>query len=104
VLVLSAVALVFSAFSTPFLTALFTSGVWVVGRSADMMVAMKGQLLPDLVRDLLRVLVRIWPNFNLFVPGEHTLEAVADGGGAAYVAASMAYAVLYSAVLLGCAG
>src|SRR5688572_1934632 len=33
VLLLTAVALFFSAFSTPFLTALLTTGVWVVGRN-----------------------------------------------------------------------
>jgi Cu-processing system permease protein len=101
VLVLSAVALLFSAFSTPFLTALFTTGVWVVGRSADLMIQMKGKLLPPGLRDLLAKVVRVWPNFNLFAPGQHTLGLHADASGAAgYVAFSMAYAVLYSALLL----
>jgi ABC-type transport system involved in multi-copper enzyme maturation permease subunit len=102
VLVLSAVALVFSAFSTPFLTALFTTGVWVVGRSADLMIQMKGKVLPGVVRDLLRKVVRVWPNFNLFVPGPHTLDGQLPGGAgpSTYVAASMGYAVLYSALLL----
>jgi len=102
VLVLTAVALLFSSFSTPFLTALFTTGVWVVGRSADMMIQMKGKVLPQLVRDLLRKIVRVWPNFNLFVPGPHTLDPqlAAGPGPASYVASSMAYAVLYSALLL----
>jgi Cu-processing system permease protein len=102
VLVLCAVALMFSAFSTPFLTALFTTGVWLVGRSADLMVQMKSKMLPELVRDVLRELVRVWPNFNLFVPGSHTLTGAGDalGGPSAYVASSMGYAVLYSALLL----
>jgi hypothetical protein len=102
VLVLTAVALVFSAFSTPFLTALFTIGVWVVGRSADLMIDMKSNVLPAVVKDVLKKLVHVWPNFNVFVPGRHTLEAKVDafGGPLAYVAQSMGYAVLYSAVLL----
>jgi ABC-type transport system involved in multi-copper enzyme maturation permease subunit len=102
VLVLCAVALMFSAFSTPFLTALFTTGVWLVGRSADLMFQMKSKLLPQLVRDVLRELVRVWPNFNLFVPGNHTLTGTAEafGGPWVYLASSMAYAVLYSALLL----
>lgn len=102
VLVLCAVALMFSAFSTPFLTALFTTGVWLVGRSADLMIQMKSKLLPALVTDILRELVRVWPNFNLFVPGNHTLVGMADtlGGPLAYLASSMGYAVLYSALLL----
>ncbi len=105
VLVLCAVALMFSAFSTPFLTALFTTGVWLVGRSADLMVQMKSKMLPELVKDVLRELVRVWPNFNLFVPGSHTLTGAGEalGGPSAYVASSMGYAVLYSALLLACA-
>jgi Cu-processing system permease protein len=102
VLVLTAVALLFSAFSTPFLTALFTTGVWAVGRSADLMIQMKSQVLPQALRDLLKKLVHVWPNFNLFVPGPHTLEVALDGASSpsSYVSATMAYALLYSAVLL----
>lgn len=103
VFVLCAVALMFSAFSTPFLTALFSTGVWLVGRSADLMIQMKSRIVPQLVRDILHELVRVWPNFNLFVPGSHTLTGTTDSfaGPAAYVASSMLYALLYSALLLG---
>ena len=102
VLMLTAVALLFSAFSTPFLTALFTIGVWVVGRSADLMISMKSRMLPDFVISLLRKFVRVWPNFNVFVPGRNTLEAHVDtvGGPLAYIGSTMVYALLYSAVLL----
>lgn len=101
VLVLTAVALVFSAFSTPFLTALLTTGVWVVGRSADLMINMKTRTLPDEIREILKLLVHVWPNFNLFVPGRNALMShAADASGAGYVLASMGYAVLYSTVLL----
>jgi hypothetical protein len=101
VLVLSAVALVFSAFSTPFLTALLTAGVWIVGRSADLMISMKSRTLPVEVRDLLKLLVHVWPNFNLFVPGRNALIShAADASAVGYVLASMGYAVLYSSVLL----
>jgi ABC-type transport system involved in multi-copper enzyme maturation permease subunit len=104
VLVLSAVALVFSAFSTPFLTALLTTGVWIVGRSADLMISMKSKSLPLEVRELLKLVVHFWPNFNLFVPGRNALGAhTAEINPLAYVASSMTYALLYSAVLLAAA-
>ncbi|HEY2734436.1 MAG TPA: ABC transporter permease subunit [Polyangiales bacterium] len=104
VLMLSAVALLFSAFSTPFLTALFTIGVWLVGRSADLMIQMKGKVLPQSVRDMLRAIVHVWPNFNLFVPGSHTLSVTAEASSpAGYLAMTMSYAILYSAVLLALA-
>jgi len=101
VLILSAVALVFSAFSTPFLTALLTVGVWVVGRSADLMIHMKSRVIPQEIKDLLAMLVHVWPNFNLFVPGRTALTSYAAGASPpGYVATSMGYALLYSAVLL----
>lgn len=102
VLVLTAVALFFSAFSTPFLTALFAFGVWMVGRSADTMVTMKGDSIPEAVKAVLRQLVGVWPNFNLFVPGRHTLEhALTESAGPlTYVVNNMLYAIAYSFVVL----
>jgi len=101
VLVLTAVALVFSAFSTPFLTALFTAGVWVVGRSADLMITMKSRSVPLEILALLRGVVHVWPNFNLFVPGHDTLSvSVGSNNPLGYVASTMTYALIYSAILL----
>lgn len=101
VLVLTAVALFFSAFSTPFLTALFTFGVWIVGRSADTMVSMKSRAIPDVLKALLKQLGKVWPNFNLFVPGRHTLEAqLGDAGPVTYLLNNMLYAASYSCVIL----
>jgi Cu-processing system permease protein len=101
VLVLTAVALLFSSFSTPFLTALFTFGVWVVGRSADTMASMKSRAIPEPVKELMRELGKVWPNFNLFVPGRHTLETqLGEAGPLTYVANNTIYAVAYSFVLL----
>jgi hypothetical protein len=69
------------------------------------MIQMKSKIVPELVRDVLQGLVRVWPNFNLFVPGSHTLTGSSAelGGPAWYVASSMGYATLYSALLLACA-
>jgi ABC-type transport system involved in multi-copper enzyme maturation permease subunit len=102
VLVLSSVAIFFSAFSTPFLTALFSFGVWLVGRSADTMITMKSKAIPELVQDLLRELVKVWPNFNLFVPGRHTLEVqlTQTADPLSYVSTSLIYAVTYSMIVL----
>jgi ABC-type transport system involved in multi-copper enzyme maturation permease subunit len=100
--ILGAVALLFSSFSTPFLTGAFTFGVWLVGRAAHEMVAMKTRVLSSGVKTLLSWLAEVVPNFNLFVPGRNTLIAFGGEHGApiAYVAKSMGYAVLYAAVTL----
>ena len=102
VMILTAVALLFSSFSTPFLTGAFTFGVWLVGRAADDMVAMQTRVLSPGVRDLLRGLAEVVPNFNLFVPGRTTLISHAGelGSPLRYVLTSMSYAVLYATVTL----
>jgi ABC-type transport system involved in multi-copper enzyme maturation permease subunit len=102
VIVLSAVALLFSSFSTPFLTGALTLGVWVVGRSADEMAEMRSSAIAAPIKGVLRVLARVVPNFHLFVPGRHVLteEVAVSGGLTAYLATTMGYALGYAAVLL----
>ena len=102
VLILTAVAMFFSAFSTPFLTSLFTIGVWLVGRSADSMSTMKSDSIPVAVKDMLKQIVKVWPNFNLFVPGRHTLEVqlTAAAGPLSYVLNNMLYAGAYALIAL----
>ena len=105
VLILAAVALLFSSFSTPFLTGAFTFGVWLVGRSAHDMVAMKTRVLSPGVTRLLGWLAEIVPNFNLFVPGRTTLMAQGTtfAEPMTYLASTLGYAVLYSGVTLAIA-
>jgi ABC-type transport system involved in multi-copper enzyme maturation permease subunit len=102
VLILTAVALLFSSFSTPFLTGAFTFGVWLVGRAAHDMVAMKTRVLSPAMKTLLGWLAEVLPNFNLFVPGRNTLvtKGTEYGEPLTYVATSMGYAILYAAVAL----
>ena len=102
VIVLTAVALLFSSFSTPFLTALFTFGVWLGGRSADAMVTMKSRHIPPAIQEAMKDVAKVWPNFNLFVPGRHTLEVAltSDAGPVSYLLNGYVYAVAYAAVAL----
>ena len=102
VLILTAVALLFSSFSTPFLTGAFTFGVWLVGRAAHDMVAMETRVLSPAMKSLLRWLAEFLPNFNLFVPGRNTLvtKTAAYGEPLTYLATSMGYAILYAGATL----
>jgi ABC-type transport system involved in multi-copper enzyme maturation permease subunit len=102
VLILTAVALLFSSFSTPFLTGAFTFGVWLVGRAAHDMVAMETRVLSPAMKTLLRWLAEVLPNFNLFVPGRNTLVTTTTefGKPLTYVATSMGYAILYAGATL----
>lgn len=104
VVVLTAVAMLFSSFSTPFLTGVFTTGVWLLGRSADTMATINSKSLPDSLKALLRGLSQVLPNFHLFVPGRHTLVTMSDvGGPGTYVLTTSLYALTYSVVLLAAA-
>jgi Cu-processing system permease protein len=102
VLVLSAVALLFSSFSTPLLTALFSVGVWLAGRSADTMVTMKSKLLAPIIKATLKLIAEVIPNFNLFVPSHALMEKSLDNFAAplAYLATTLGYAAMYSAIVL----
>lgn len=102
VIVLAAVAMLFSSFSTPFLTGVLTIGVWLVGRSADEMATIRSTVLPASVRELLHGLAWVVPNLNLFVPPRRALVEMIEGHGspADYVATTMAYGVLYAVVLI----
>ena len=102
VLVLSAVALLFSSFSTPFLTGAFSLGVWLVGRSADEMASIRDAQVGPTVGAMLRGLARVVPNFNLFVPGRHALteSALVASDLLRYLGTTMAYGVAYATLLL----
>lgn len=104
VLVVAAVAMLFSSFSTPFLTGALTIGVWLMGRSAGEMATMSSSALPEVVRAFLRGLAWIVPNLNLFVPPQRALmEPVLGSTPAEYVAFAMAYAALYAGILIALA-
>ncbi|MFT3923157.1 MAG: ABC transporter permease [Myxococcales bacterium] len=103
VLVLAAVALLFSAFSTPFLTGVFTIGVWLAGRSADDMATMQSKQLNDTVRGLLHGAAEVLPNLQLYVPGRSLLYDESSAVLWQYVAKSSVYGVLYALLLLAAA-
>jgi len=99
VLVVSAVAMVFSSFSTPFLTGALTFGVWLVGRSADELATIRSRTVPVEVRELMHALAYVVPNLNVFVPSRRVVEGPVLG----YLATSLGYGVLYALVLLSVA-
>lgn len=95
--VVVAIAILFSSFSTPFLTGLFTLGVWLVGRSADSIVQIKSKAVAPFVRDALQAIVPVIPNASLYVPGRHML---AQDGRISYLLTTSGYTVLYALIVL----
>jgi Cu-processing system permease protein len=100
VLVLTSVALLFSSFSTPFLTGVFTLGIWLSGRSADDMALIKARQVGETLRQMMHVMAEILPNLQLFVPSRALLSGESKVPVWSYVAESSTYGILYATFLL----
>jgi Cu-processing system permease protein len=66
--VVSALAMLFSSFSSPFLTAILTFGVFLAGRSADTLAKLPARVFGEAVQRFGELLSRIMPNLMLYVP------------------------------------
>ncbi len=64
----TAIALLMSAFSTPFLSALLTVGLWIVGRSSDAFARLPKKFFGAEVAEGAKVLGKIFPNLHVYVP------------------------------------
>ncbi|MEE9384837.1 MAG: ABC transporter permease [Nannocystaceae bacterium] len=104
-----AVALLFSSFSSPYLSAMFTAALWVIGRnSAELEVFATKGLASHPVGRVLDVCVRIAPDFRMFyVSGANLDGEVVSVHSSfvtwAYVGHAMAYCGLYASVCVGVA-
>lgn len=104
VAVVSGVALLFSSFSSPFLTAVLTFGVFIVGRSASTLAKLPVRVFGQLIHDAAELLSRVVPNLMLYVPerAQLTGEGIGSSPGA-YVGLALAHTLGWAAALLGCA-
>jgi hypothetical protein len=66
--IVAAIATVFSSFSTPFLSALLTLGVFLVGRSADSLARLPVKSFGRAFHDAGAFLSKIVPNLQVYVP------------------------------------
>lgn len=100
-LLVTAIALFFSTFSSPFLSAALTVGLWMIGHfNADLRnfeAVVESRPAAYLARGLYYVL----PNFAAFDIKTEVVHALPVPGS--YVAATAAYAVVYIALLLAAA-
>jgi ABC-type transport system involved in multi-copper enzyme maturation permease subunit len=99
--IVCAVATLFSSFSSPFLTAIFTVMVFLIGRSADTLANLPERLFGSFVRQTGMVLAKIVPNLNIYVPARPLLlEQLPGILTAPYVARAWGLAIAYAALLL----
>lgn len=75
VLVITAVALFFSSFSTPFVSGVLTLGTFVVGRSLDTLEIFLRAQEVTVVPWLFKLFTVVFPNLYLFYPSGRALES-----------------------------
>jgi hypothetical protein len=68
VAIVSAIGMVFASFSTPFLSALFTGAMVVIGREADTLTRFPIKYFGQGLHDAAVFLSKIVPNLHVFVP------------------------------------
>lgn len=68
VTVVAAVVLLFSSFSTPFVSALLALGVFIVGRNADMLPRLPVKMFGQAIHDAGVLLAKVVPNLQIYVP------------------------------------
>lgn len=102
VTVTAAVSMLFSSFSTPFVTAIFSFGVFAIARSTWLMQHLpRSGHFPAAARASLQAVARVVPNLHLFVP-ERAVLLTDDPNHplARYVALAALYALLWASGLL----
>jgi len=100
-MIVTAVATLFASFSSPFLTAVFTLGVFVVGRSAETLANLPARLFGDELRRAGAALAHVFPNLDAYVPPRPLLLGrVAELPVWSFVGAAALHAVSYAAVLM----
>jgi ABC-type transport system involved in multi-copper enzyme maturation permease subunit len=105
VVVVTAVAVLFSSFSTPFLSGLFTLGIFVVGRSTPELRELIAKLHSGALKVALSVGLRIVPDLHLFyvsgaLVGGQPVSVHGTYVGWSYVATATAYGLGYGALAL----
>ena len=103
VIVITAVALLFSSFSTPFLSAFFTLGIFVVGRSTPEIKSVAHKM--GGAEPILRGIAAIVPDLHLFyasgsMTGGERVTVHSDYVDWSYVATATGYGLVYAAIVL----
>jgi Cu-processing system permease protein len=102
--VIAAIATLFAAFSSPFLTAVFTFSLFIVGRSADTLAQLPPRVFGTTIQQAGELLSKILPNLMLYVPPRPLLTGEAAGVRLdAYLLLAAAHALAWSLGLLAAA-
>jgi len=101
VALVTAIATLFSSFSSPFLSAVFTFGLFVVGRSADTLARLPVRIFGPGLAGMGGVLAKLVPNLMLYVPPRPLLTGEASGTSlGSYLGMAALHSVAWSVLLL----
>jgi Cu-processing system permease protein len=101
VIVVASIATLFSAFSSPFLTAVFTFSLFVVGRSADALAKLPAKVFGETIHAIGEAVSKVVPNLMVYVPPRPLLTGEAAGSNlASYLFFAGAQAVGWCVLLL----
>jgi len=104
VMVVASIASVFSAFSSPFLTAMFTIGVFAVGRSADALAKLPERTFTPEIHAGGVALSKVVPNLMIYVPARPLLTGEAASADLAqYLLMAAGHALGWSVLLVALA-
>ena len=104
VALVTAIATLFSSFSSPFLSAVFTFGLFVVGRSADTLARLPARIFGPGLASLGGLLAKLVPNLMLYVPPRPLLTGEASGLSLGnYLGMAVLHSLAWSVLLLACA-
>jgi ABC-type transport system involved in multi-copper enzyme maturation permease subunit len=96
-----ALATFFSSFTSPFLTAIFTFGVFVIGRSADSLARLPVRFFGAPAHYFFAGLSKVFPNLMLYVPPRPLLTGETSGAALApYLLLCASHALAWSVGLL----
>jgi ABC-type transport system involved in multi-copper enzyme maturation permease subunit len=101
VAIVAALATFFSSFSSPFLTAAFTTMIFVIGRSADVLAHLPAKVLGPTIAAMGATTARVVPNLHPYVPPRSLLLGqIAATPVWPYVGAAALHALFYVTALL----
>jgi ABC-type transport system involved in multi-copper enzyme maturation permease subunit len=101
--VVTALAVFFSSFATPFMSGIFTFGLFLIGRNGDVLAELAAKSAGDGTGTLLGWLVDLVPNLYLFYPSGRMFEEGYRSVHAEFVPGDyVAWAALYGLAYAGC--
>jgi Cu-processing system permease protein len=104
VTVVTAIATLFAAFSSPFLTAMFTLGVFVIGRTADALAKLPAKVFGEEIHLAGVWVAKVAPNLMIYVPARPLLTGEAASAElGAYLAMAAGHAAGWTILLVALA-